>query len=79
MYRKIAPGIYRPIQLGEVRTMAEAMNIITALCTPVKQAEVLSALAKPIPHPPKHKKGVKPHHVHFKGVGESILRYQRNA
>ena len=79
MYRKIRQGIYRPILPGEVKTMQEAMDIITALCTPATQSLVMSAPTKSIPHPPKQKKGVKPHHVHFKGVGESILRYQRKA
>ncbi len=76
MYMKIAPGVYRPIQKGKVKTMDEAMRIIAALCAPSKQAEVVKTL-KTIPHPPKDKKGVPIHHRRFRGVGESLQHYQR--
>ena len=76
MYQKIAPGVYRPVNPEDVKTMEEAMAIIAALCTPARQVEVLKAV-KVLPKPPKHKKGCQPHHVHFKNVGESILRYSR--
>ena len=76
LYRMIKPGVYRPIQEGEVADMAQAMAIIAALCTPAKQAEVVKTL-KTIPKPPREKKGVPIHHRRFRGVGESIQRYQR--